>query len=82
TPELASISIKQTSDTQRTLNYQGDIVAVHSSGLYYECSFRLIPYGNSAANAKLSAQILSPMATLTTTGLPIIIADPFADILN
>lgn len=82
TPELASASLRQISDTQRTMNYQGDVVAVHSSGLYYECTFRLIPFGTTGANAKTSAQILSPMATFNIDGLPIVAAAPFTDIFN
>lgn len=82
-PLLEGISATpQVEATGRLLNYQGDIVAVHWAGEYYEATFRVKPFGTSLANAVKSAHMLRFGFTIVTAGFPVIVGSPFTDLLN
>ena len=88
-PEFESADVAVNASDSTTVNYVGNIVAVHFTGEYFECSFRLKPFATfttdaatTLASVRKSATILRPGYTAYITGMPVIPAAPFTDIFN
>ena len=81
-PEFEGVDVNVQASESSTANYQGEIIAVHFSGEYFEASFRLKPFATLNSDARLSATILRPGYTMYVTGMPVIAAAPFTDIFN
>ena len=88
-PEFESADVAVNASDSTTMNYEGNIVAVHFTGEYFECSFRLKPFALFDTNAATtlastlkSATLLRPGYTAYITGMPVIAAAPFTDIFN
>ena len=86
---IESVSLSPNASSSETMNYDGNIVAVHWSGEYLEASFRIRPFAPTgvsdvATRAALvkTAYVLRFGYTAVVTGMPVIAAPPFTDALN
>ena len=81
-PEWESVDIAQNATESTTQNYEGNYVAIHWHGAYLEVTVRVVPFGTTAANARLAASLIVRGYTARMTGLPVITAGAFVDALN
>lgn len=86
---IESVSLTPNATGGETMNYEGNIVAVHWSGEYLEASFRIRPFvptgvSDVATRASLmkTAYMLRKGYTAVISGMPVIAAPPWVDALN
>lgn len=77
-----SVNLRSVVDAEMTVDYTGDVAAVHWSGQYLEATMRVKPFGTTLANAIKSAHGLDHGYSVVTAGFVIIPLGPFADALN
>lgn len=77
-----SLQLKAVVEGEMTVDYTGDVAAVHWSGQYLEATMRIKPFGSSLANAILSAKGLDHGYTVETAGFVQIQLGPWTDALN
>ncbi len=77
-----SLSLKSVVDGDMTVDYSGDVAAVHWSGQYLEATMRVKPFGSTLADAIKSAHGLDHGYSVVTAGFVVIPCGPFADALN
>jgi len=77
-----SVNLRSVVDAEMTVDYTGDVAAVHWSGQYLEATMRVKPFGTTLANAIKSAHGLDHGYSVVTTGFVIIPLGPWADALN
>jgi len=67
---------------QMTVNYTGDVVAVHWSGVYLEAEIRVKSFGSTLADAIASSHGLEYGFTAVTSGFIVVPMAGFADAYN
>ena len=82
--EWESAAVSQQGTDSMTTNYQGDVVAVHFSGDYYEATVRMKPFAEwvtdnatTITNTLKSAHVIRRGFTAAITGMPVIAAGVF-----
>lgn len=77
-----SLNLRAVVDGEMTVDYSGDVAAVHWSGQYLEATMRVKPFSDSLAKAILSAKGLDHGYTVKTAGFVQIQYGPWTDALN
>ncbi len=77
-----NIRLVHNGETVRTLDEDGDIVALTFGSEFLEGVFTFIPYGSTYANATASRQLPSLGASAAISGFDIFVMGSFADALN